>query len=71
MFLESFKNGVHKNFLKSTTNRLNRGPLRNKAAGWRSATFLNRDSGTGVFLQIFVKLQENLFCKRSHGQISF
>ena len=71
IFLESFKNGVHKNFLKSTKSHLNRGPLRNKAAEWSSATFLNRDSGTGAFLRIFVKLQEHLFCKRRRGQISF
>ena len=71
IFLESFKNGVHKKFLKSTKNHLNWGPLRNKAAEWRSATFLNRDSGTGALLRIFQKLQEHLFCKRRGGQISF
>ena len=47
--LESFKKGVHKNFTKSTENHLNQGPLCDKDAGWRSATLLNRDSGTGAF----------------------
>ena len=38
IFLESFKKGVHKYFTKSKENRLNRDPLCNKPAGWRSAT---------------------------------
>ena len=71
IFLESFKNGVHKNLTKSTKNNLNHGPLCNKAGEWRSATFSNRDSGTDALPRIFQKLQEHLFCKRSHGQISF
>ena len=71
IFLESFKNGVHKSFTKSTKNHLNHRPLCNKAAEWRSATFLNRDSGTDALLRIFQKLQEHLFCKRRGGQISF
>ena len=50
IFLESFKKGVHKNFTKSTENHLNRVPLCNKAVGWRSATLLNKGSGTCAFL---------------------
>ena len=60
IFLESFKKGVHKNFTKSTENHLNWGPLCNKAAGWMSATLLNRDSGTRAFCE-FSEIFKNIY----------
>ena len=60
IFLESFKKGVHKNFTKSTENHLSWSPLCNKAAGWMSATLLNRISGTRAFCE-FSEIFKNIY----------
>ena len=47
---EFYKKGVLKMSTKFTGKYLRRGFFSNKAAGWRPATSLNKESGTGAFL---------------------
>ena len=58
---EFYEKGVLKYSSKFTGKHLRWGPFCNKAAGWRSVTSLNAESGTGAFLWIFWNLYENIY----------
>ena len=57
--------GVLENFAKFTGKRLCWSLFLNKAADWRTATLLRRDSSTGDFLWILRNSQEQLFQRKS------
>ena len=58
---------VLRNFTKFTGKHLCQCLFFNKVAIRRPATFLKRDSGTGVFLWIWWNLQEHLFLQNTSG----
>ena len=58
---EFYKKGILKYSTKFTGKHLRWGLFCNKASGWRLATSLNTESGTGAFLWIF--LNQYLFSK--------
>ena len=58
---EFYKKGVLKHSTKFKGKHLRWGLICNKAAGWRSVTSLNTESGTGAFLWIFWNLYKNMY----------
>ena len=60
-----YKKGFLKNFAKFTGGLLCRSLFFNKTANWSPASFLKRDSGTGVILWIWGNYLDCLYCRTS------
>ena len=60
-----YKKGFLKNFAKFTGGLLCRSLFFNKTANWSPASFLKRDSGTGVILWIWWNYLDCLYCRTS------